>query len=585
MGSVAILVMIVAVWFGYKFYAAKIDRSVIKADPAKATPAKMYNDGVDFMPASASVLFGYQFKSIAALGPIVGPIVAVQWGWLPALLWLVLGVFFIGWIQDYTSAVMAMRNDGLTMGGLSYKLISPRARTILLSFLYFYLLLIMGAFGAIVAGLFSNPKVPFGFIILTLAGVLAGQMTYKWRKDLVVTTLFTVALAILGIWVGTTEPFQAIVNLINGGKGSFILYATPYGPMMWSVFFWGIVVLGFCYLGSVLPIWRFAQPVNYVAFWLVLMGIVGSIIGIFIRMPSFGDFPAFSGFMAKGIIAPGVDTPLWPILFVTIACGAISGWHSLVSTSGTARQLEKETDALPVGAGAMFTEGVLAVLSVVFAVTAFGGVAGYKEVLTKGGGPAAVFARGMAEYLSVLGIAKDFGLAFGSAFLVIMALTVMQLVLRFMRVASSELVGGTIPAFKNVHFGTTVGVLLTLLLMWTGFWSRIWILFGGSNQLFAGLALVLITIWLAQSGKSYQWAMWPAIFMYVTTVAALMVTAYVSFQAVFTPGLKAAFIFGNLISALIGFALTILSLILAWDALTAFKKVRSAALRPAAARV
>ena len=585
MGGVAILVTIVAVWVGYKFYAAKIDRSVIKADATKATPAKMYNDGVDFMPASSSVLFGYQFKSIAALGPIVGPIVAVQWGWLPALLWLILGVFFIGWIQDYTSAVMAMRNDGLTMGGLSYKLISPRARTILLSFLYFYLLLIMGAFGAIVAGLFANPKVPFGFMILTLAGVLAGQMTYKWRKDLIVTTLFTVALAIFGIWLGTTGPFQSIVAAINGGKDSFILYATPYGPMKWSVFFWGIVVLGFCYLGSVLPIWRFAQPVNYVAFWLVLMGIVGSIIGIFIRMPSFGDFPAFTGFMVKGIIAPGVDTPLWPILFVTIACGAISGWHSLVSTSGTARQLEKETDALPVGAGAMFTEAVLAVLSVVFAVTAFGGVAGYKEVLTKGGGPAAVFARGMAEYLSILGIAKDFGLAFGSAFLVIMALTVMQLVLRFMRVASSELVGGAIPAFKNVHFGTTVGVLLTLLLMWTGFWSRIWILFGGSNQLFAGLALVLITIWLAQSGKSYQWAMWPALFMYVTTVAALIVTAWVSFQAVFTPGLKAAFILGNVIAAVIGFALTILSLILAWDALQAFNRARSVKLRPAAARV
>src|SRR5512147_3327398 len=146
MGGVAILVAILAVWIGYKFYAANIDHSVIKADASRATPAKMYNDGVDFMPASSSVLFGYQFKSIAALGPIVGPIVAVQWGWLPAILWLILGVFFIGWIQDYASAVMAMRNDGLTMGGLSYKLISPRARTILLSFLYFYLLLIMGAF-------------------------------------------------------------------------------------------------------------------------------------------------------------------------------------------------------------------------------------------------------------------------------------------------------------------------------------------------------------------------------------------------------------------------------------------------------
>jgi carbon starvation protein len=586
MGSVAIIIAIVAVWAGYKFYAGGLDRSVIQADANKATPAKMYNDGVDFMPASSAVLFGYQFKSIAALGPIVGPIVAVQWGWLPAILWLVLGVFFIGWVQDYTSAVMAMRNDGLTMGGLSYKLISPRARNILLSFLYFYLLLIMGAFGAICAALFSNPKVAFGFIILTLAGVLSGQMTYKWRKDLMVSTVVCVGLAVVGIWLGTTGPFQAIVEAINGGKDSFVLFDTPYGPMKWSVFFWGIVVLFFCYLGSVLPIWQFAQPVNYVAFWLVLFGILGAIVGVFFRMPSFGDFPAFAGFYAKGIIAPGVDTPLWPILFITIACGAISGWHSLVSTSGTARQLEKETDALPVGAGAMFTECVLGVLSVVFAVTAFGGFKGYTDAL-KAGGPAGVFARGMAEYLSVLGVAKDFGLAFGSAFLVIMALTVMQLVLRFMRVASAELVGPYVPAFRNVHFGTIVGVALTLLLMWTGFWSRIWILFGGSNQLFASLALVLISIWLASTGKSYQWAAVPAVFMYVSTVGGLIVTAWVCLKNAFTPGLKAAFIFGNVASAVIGFALVILALFLAWDAFQAFgrAKAKGAAQQPAAARV
>ena len=584
MGSLVIVATIVAVWLGYKFYAASIDRSVLQTDPNKVTPAKLYNDGVDFMPASSSVLFGYQFKSIAALGPIVGPIIAVQWGWLPAVLWLILGVFFVGWVQDYTAALLAMRNDGLTMGGLSYKLISPRARTILLSFLYFYLLLIMGAFGAIVAGIFANPKVTFGFIILTLAGVLAGQMTYKWRKDLVMTTLVTVAIAIFGIWLGTREPFLSVVNWINALK--LVEYQTPYGPMTWPVWFWGIVALGFCYLGSVLPIWRFAQPVNYVSFWLVLMGIVGAIIGIFIRMPGFGDFPAFTGFMVKGIIAPGFDTPLWPILFVTIACGAISGWHSLVSTSGTARQLEKETDALPVGAGAMYTEAVLAVLSVVFAVTAFGSFAGYKAQLAKGAG--AVFVGGMAEYLNVMSfgwISKDFGGAFGASFLIIMALTVMQLVLRFMRVASAELVGEAIPAFKNVHFGSIFGIILTLVIIWTGFWSRIWILFGGSNQLFAGLALVLITIWLAQTGKSYRWAMWPAVFMYVTTVAALMVTAWVSLQAAFTPGLKAAFVFGNIVAAAIGFVLVILSLILAWDAVRAFGRARKAgSLRPAAAR-
>jgi carbon starvation protein len=579
MGALVILLTIVAVWAGYKFYATSIDRAVIAADASKATPAKLYHDGVDFMPASSSVLFDYQFKSIAALGPIVGPIVAVQWGWLPAVLWLILGVFFVGWIQDYTAAILAMRNDGLTMGGLSYKLISPRARTILLSFLYFYLLLIMGAFAAIVAGVFSNPNLPIGFLILTLCGVLAGQMTYKWRKDLVMTTVLTVALSIIGIWLGTTGPLRAIVDGIN--SLNLVSYATPYGPMTWPVWFWGIVALGFCYLGSVLPIWRFAQPVNYVSFWLVLFGIVGSIVGIFFTMPSFGDFPAFVGFTVKGIIAPGVDTPLWPILFVTIACGACSGWHSLVSSSGTARQLEKETDALPVGAGAMFTECVLGVLSVTFAVTAFGGFGGYMEKLTKGGGPGAVFADGMAKYLNVLGVPTTFGGAFGRAFLVIMAVTVMQLVLRFMRVASSELLGDKVPAFRNVHFGTIVGILLTLVILWTGFWSRIWILFGGSNQLFAGLALVLITIWLAQSGKPYMWAGIPAAFMYVTTVAALLVTGWVSLQAAFKPGLQAAFVFGNLVAAVIGFALVILAIILAVDALKAFGKAR---LRPATAK-
>jgi carbon starvation protein len=270
---------------------------------------------------------------------------------------------------------------------------------------------------------------------------------------------------------------------------------------------------------------------------------------------------------------------------VTIACGAISGWHSLVSTSGTARQLEKETDALPVGAGAMFTECVLGVLSVTFAVTAFGGFTGYLEKLTKGGGPGAVFADGMAKYLNVLGVPLTFGGAFGRAFLVIMALTVMQLVLRFMRVASAELMGDAIPAFKNVHFGTIVGLLLTLVILWTGFWSRIWILFGGSNQLFAGLALILITLWLVQTGKPYQWALWPAVFMYVTTVAALIVTAYVSFQAAFTPGLKAAFVFGNLVAAVIGAALVILSLVLAYDAIQAFGRAqKTRTLRPAPAR-
>jgi carbon starvation protein len=557
----------------------------METDPNRATPATMYNDGVDFMPASSSVLFGYQFKSIAALGPIVGPITAVQWGWLPAVLWLVLGVFFIGWVQDYAATLLAMRNEGMTMGGLAYKFISPRARNILLSFLYFYLLLIMGAFGAVVAGLLANPAVPIGFLILTLAGVLAGQMTYRWKMDMLVTTVVTVLIALVGIWLGTQGWAQDIVSGINGlvGDEAGVLYTTPYGPMTWATFFWGIMALLFCYLGSVLAIWRFAQPVNYVSFWFVILGIVGSILGIAIA--------TFNGAANVGFDIPAYVTwnqPhlgwLWPLLFVTISCGAISGWHSLVSTSGTARQLEKETDVKPVGAGAMYTEAVLAVLSVVFAVTAItradGSViydAGNNFRLMIGAG--GVFAGGMARFLNVIGIPADLGGAIGSIFLAVMALTVMQLVLRFMRVASSELLGDRIPAFKNPHIGSIVAIGWTLLILWTAFWQRIWVLFGGANQLFAGLALLLITIWLAREGKKHNWAFWPGVFMYVTTVAALLVTAYNSFfgsSGAFASGdVGFAFRLGNGIAGLIGLFLSLAAIMLAIDGLKSFNEARS----------
>lgn len=582
MALASLVVTIIIVYLGYRFYASRVDKNIIQADPNRATPAKMYNDGVDFMPASASVLFGYQFKSIAALGPIVGPIAGAQFGWLPAILWLVVGVFFIGWVQDYASAMLAMRSEGMTMGGLSYKLISPRARGLLLSFLYIYLLLIMGAFGAIIAPLLAGQTVAIGFLLLVVAGVLAGQMTYRWRVDLMVTTVVTVLLALIGIYLGTTPLAQNIVGGINGlaGNAEGVLFTRPlgYGDMTWAAFFWAIVMLGFCYLGSVLPIWRFAQPVNYTSFWFVFLGIIGSIIGIAIA--------TFTGSVNTSFEIPAFVTafqphlgPIWPILFVTISCGAVSGWHSLVSTSGTARQLEKETDALPVGAGAMFTEAVLAVLSVVFAAT-IGVAAGmydpaqnYRLVA----GAAGVFAGGMAQFLNVIGIPTALGGAIGAVFLTVMALTVMQLVLRFMRVASAELLGDRIPAFKNAHFGTLIAVALTLFIIVFGFWQWIWVLFGGSNQLFAGMALLLVSIWLAQQAKPFNWAFWPGMFMYATTVGALLYTSV--YNAIWVgiiqaTDLSAGFLIGNLISAGFGLYMVVAAVILFIDGLRAFNKAR-----------
>jgi len=236
-----------------------------------------------------------------------------------------------------------------------------------------------------------------------------------------------------------------------------------------------------------------------------------------------GDFPAFT----KWTIGTG---PLWPMLFVTIACGAISGWHSLVSTSGTARQLECETDALPVGGGAMFLEMVLAVISLLTATAAMGGLAGYQETL-KAGAALGFFAEGLARFLEHIGVPKTFGVAYGSVFLTIMGLTIMQLAVRFMRVASAELLGDKVPVMKNVHVGTIVALILTAIFVWVIPWLTIWTAFGAANQLMAGLALLLIALWLKSEGRKNTWALYPSFFMLVTTFAALILLAVNQFKA------------------------------------------------------
>ncbi len=576
---IALLFGIAALVVGYFVYAKTIDRSIIRPDAKKATPAKMYMDGVDFTPANRNVLFGYQFKSIAALGPILGPIIAVQWGWLPALLWIVLGTFFIGWVQDYTSIIMGVREEGQSFGALSYRLISPRSRLILLTFIYFYLWLIMGSFGTQVGfNLLTNPVVPLGVIIVILIGILAGQMTYKWKQDIILTSVITVVLSFLGIWLGTQafakDFFSALLG-IAGGKASPVLFLT----VTQAKFVGSLLVVIICYFGAVLPIWRWAQPINYVSFWIVFLGILGGIVGLLIWRPGMGDFPAYRTFNVAGL------GPLWPMLFVTIACGAISGWHSLVSSSGTARQLEKETDALYVGGGAMFLEMIFAVVAFLTATVAFGGYAGYTAA---GGGaaPAAVFSAGLAVFMNHWGLDKVFGTAYGSVFLTLMALTIMYLVVRFMRVASAEALGDKIPAIRNVHVGTVIALLLTLALIWLVPFLQIWAVFGAANQLMASLALLMVTLWLMSKGKQYLWTFIPCIFMFVTTVAALLYKAYEAFfinlpktanpvaNKIANVGQYTA---AQVIIGAVALVLVVAALILAWDGIKAFQRFRAAA--------
>ncbi len=561
MNSVFVLIVgFLVAFIGYRVYAKYIDSKIMKADPKRATPAKMYMDGVEFMPTSKNILFGYQFKSIAGAAPIIGPIIAIQWGWLPALLWILAGAFFIGWVQDYSSAMIAMRHEGASFGGLSHKLISPRARIILLSFIYFYLLLIAGAFGNVVVSTAIGLKAaPMAWLLLTIGGILAGQMIYRWRKDIILTTVVTVVIALFGIWLGTLAPSDKIIgaSLAN------------------SRFLWAIAAFVFCYFGSVLPIWRFALPINYVGSYIVFLGLFFGIIGVLVLHPDF-TLPAYTSFSIK-------IGPIWPIMFVTIACGAISGWHSIVSSSGTARQLENELDARPVGGGVMFVEMMLAIFALVIAGAIYASPAEYGAALGKGAG--VVFSAGVSKFLGALGFPADVGRSYGSVMMIVLAVTILQLVVRFMRVATSELMGDISPIFKNAHVGTIIASILGIILVLTGWFQYLWILFGGANQLMASLALMLVTAYLMSEGKPAAYAFYPMIFMFVTTVAALLYTSYGLLSKVFTGAVKGAeALVGNTLMGLIGFFLVIAAIILAVEGVKAFNRYRALKAQPAPAK-
>ncbi len=550
MNSVVVIIIGFIVFFiGYRFYAKYVDTKIVKSDPKRATPAKMYMDGVEFMPTSKNILFGYQFKSIAGAAPVVGPIIAIQWGWLPCLLWLCLGALFIGWVHDYSSAVVAMRNEGASFGGLSYKLISPRARIVLLCFIYFFLLLIAGAFGNIVVDAAIGAKSsPMAWLFFTGGGVLAGQMIYRWKKDIILTTVITVAISLFGIWLGSVAPSN---NILGEGIAN-------------SRLVWAIAALVFCYFAAVLPIWRFALPINYVTSYIIFLGLLFGIIGVFVLHPDF-TLPAYTGFNIR-------IGPLWPIMFVTIGCGAVSGWHSIVSSSGTARQLEYETDARPVGGGVMFVEMMLGLFALVIAGTIFASSSEYTAAIAKG--PIGVFSAGVSKFLGALGLPAAIGRSYGGVMLIVLAVTILQLVIRFMRVATSEMLGDISPIFKNVHTGTVIASLLTLILILTGWWQYLWILFGGANQLMASLALLLMTAWLMSQGKSYGWTFYPMIFMFFTTTAALVVTAWRLSKQVYLGAVKGEALVGNTLMILVAVFLVIAAIILAVEGLKAFSRYK-----------
>jgi carbon starvation protein len=576
----AVIIGALTVYLAYTQYARRIDRNVIQSDPKRATPATLYMDGVDFMPTNKNILFGYHFKSIAAAGPIVGAILAATlWGWLPALIWLVLGVSFIGWASDYSAIVLSVRNEGNSLSAVAYRLVSPRTRTVLFVFIFFYLLLVAGAFVGIMAGVLEGqPKTHLGIILLVATGLLLGQMLYRWKVGLVGATLLTVGLTLLAILLGplTEGAFKGLNAAINGltGGAPLVTYFDPTAAgfkgaeakIMPSLLFWALAISAFCYAGSVLPIWRMAQPVVYVAFWItaiaIVLGLLGAALGTFIK-PEVAQFqiPPFKGFNVQ--LGPAGAMPLWPMLFVTIACGAISGWHALFGAVGTARQIENEADMLPVGGGSMLCEFLLGLLALLAVST------GAK------GGPVAAFASGLGGFISVWGVPRQYAVSLAFAAFIVIVLVVTQLIFRVMKVTLTEWLGDVVPVFRNQHVASLISVALAILLVLTGTWIYLWQLFGGANQLMAALALLLVTVWLASVGKAWYYAGLPMIFMYVTTVASILVTGYNLYFNVYAPNLAAGRVLpviGSGIMVLVALLLVAAAVFIAIDGWRAFQR-------------
>jgi carbon starvation protein len=371
-------------------------------------------------------------------------------------------------------------------------------------------------------------------------------MVYKAKVNIIGTTILAIVLIFVAIGLGTIWQIKLSYNVVL------------------------ICVLIFGYFSSVLPVWRFIQPYNYSSVYVVYFGIIAGVIGILIGHKPM-TLPAFTGWSTP-------IGPLWPLLFVTIACGAISGWHSLVSSTATSRQLENELDVRPVTGGAMFAEFTISIIAVIVCATAFADKAAYLQNVKN---PVGIFVGGLGGAVTSLGLPASYAKALAGMMIIILALTVVNLVFRFMKVATAELMGDAIGIAKNPHLATVVALIITWVLIKTGTWLYIWVLFGGANQLMASLALLIVTLFLVQKAKNYKYAIYPMFFMYVTTVCALF---YTSFFKMIPAALAGKKVFGNLFASAVAILLIVCALILAYDGWKAFKKYKSgAAAEPAEA--
>ncbi|MEO0136999.1 MAG: carbon starvation protein A [candidate division WOR-3 bacterium] len=481
----------------YKFYGRRLER-LFNINPENKTPAHYKYDGVDYVPAKNwLVLFGHHFSSIAGAGPILGPVIACAvWGWGPAILWIVIGSIFVGGVHDFSSLMLSLRNDGRSIGDTTEITLGVRAKIIFSLFVWLSLILVIAVFAASAAKtLETTPEIVIPTFGIIPTAILVGLMLYHWRVNTILSTIIGVGM---------------LFGLILLGW---------YVPIKWTYYGWLFtLLLAYAYTASILPVNIILQPRDYLSFFVLFFGLIVGYLGVIITHPNVNT-PSFVSFSGK-------EGYLFPMMFVTIACGAISGFHSLVASGTTSKQLNNERDAKRIGYGAMLTEGVLSTLAII-AVCAglywYGGKEGfiYPELI-KGGNWIAAFGKGYGQITKpILGA---LGMFIGITMLKTFIVTTLDTATRITRYIGTELFGERfgIGFMKNMYINSAIVIGFATYLA-IGPWQSIWPVFGASNQLVAALTLLVVTTWLLTKRKNSLYTFVPAIFMLLVTITALII--------------------------------------------------------------
>ena len=502
--SIFILLVVLIFIAGYWLYGRFLSRAM-KLNDAVPTPACQINDGVDFVPAKPALLLGQHFSAIAAAGPIVGPILACIWfGWLPTMLWIILGAIFIGGVHDFSSLVASIRHNGASIGAIVKKYMSPTSYILFLIFVWFALIYVIIAFTDITANTFRTTTQGMAFgqgvaassILYLLAAVLMGILLYRFKVKLWIATIIILPLVLIIVWVGPRLP-TPILSVLE----------------MASVKQWDIILLIYCFIASIIPMWLLLQPRGYLGGWLlylvIIIGLIGAILGGF-RI----QYPAFN---TDGLRSLSNGKLIFPILFITVACGACSGFHGIVSSGTTSKQLAKESDALVIGYGAMLLEGIVAVLALATVMM----IPKTSPIISTD--PNLIYANGIARYLGLIRI--NFNLAFPFALLAFSTFVydTLDVCTRLARYIFQELTGwqSRIGGFIAALVSLAVPGVFLLLTKEKGYLVA-WPIFGTSNQLLASLTLLALSVWLIKKGKPAIYTIIPMLFMLGMTLWSLI---------------------------------------------------------------